>query len=216
MWGCALEKFLIARKRASVLAVLGVSVCLAASAQAPEKTAAAAAPYTGTADDFVQIHQLFDQYVYGLQMGDDAAYADTFTPDGVFQTPERCQLNVGSRPGARKGHKPVPDQNVPRVRQPNQQARYESFPISAIGPINYIDKDHATAHSVAFRISEQGPNRQVGLVRIGTYDDKLVRVDGKWKIAYRFAQYRMPEGFKPVPCAPQEKNGFKFYMFRWD
>ena len=43
-----------------------------------------------TAQDLVDIQQLYARYNWALDAGDSKAYADTFTPDGVFNT-----TNVG-------------------------------------------------------------------------------------------------------------------------
>ena len=37
-----------------------------------------------TADDYVEIQQLYAQYAHALDLGDAQAWADTFTSDGVF------------------------------------------------------------------------------------------------------------------------------------
>jgi len=39
-----------------------------------------------TAQDFVEIQQLYAKYNWSLDSGDAEAYASTFTPDGVFNT----------------------------------------------------------------------------------------------------------------------------------
>ena len=55
--------------------VVGVmSVASVASAQSGKMTA----------DDYLEIQQLYAQYAHALDFGDAEAWADTFTPDGVF------------------------------------------------------------------------------------------------------------------------------------
>ena len=64
-------------KHAAVICavVLGlISVAVPASAQSGKLTA----------DDYLEIQQLYARYAHTLDLGDAEGWADTFTPDGVF------------------------------------------------------------------------------------------------------------------------------------
>ena len=63
-----------------ILALVGVAV-VCGSAWAGAQTAGSK---TLTAQDFVDIQQLYAKYNWSLDAGDAEGYASTFTPDGVF------------------------------------------------------------------------------------------------------------------------------------
>jgi hypothetical protein len=62
-----------------VLALLGIVLVSGATLAYAQKAAAAL-----TAQDFVEIQQLYAKYNWTLDAGDAEGYASTFTPDGVF------------------------------------------------------------------------------------------------------------------------------------
>lgn len=152
--------------------------------------------YKGTPDDFMQIYQLFQKYNYDINIDDGDAWAADFTVDGVFQDPSNCAIG-------RQALSNVPGHNV----SPGKDLK--NFHLSNPGVILYVDRNHATVHSTVMVIREVGAGTTGGISITGTYDDKLTRVDGQWKFAYRFVQ--RPNRNPPIPCAPQAQNGFHYY-----
>jgi hypothetical protein len=151
--------------------------------------------YQGTPYDFMQIYQLFQQYSYDINVDDGDAWARNFTPDGVFQDPSHCAIGRAALSDI-PGHNPRPGKDV------------KTFHFSMPGPISYVDRNRATVHSTVEVVSETGAGKPGGISITGTYDDKLTRINGQWKLAYRFVQ--RPNKTPPVPCAPQAENGFHF------
>jgi hypothetical protein len=151
--------------------------------------AASTAAYKGTADDFVEINQLFAKYDFAIDNGDGEGWADTFTPDGVFRDPSWCAIGrekligvVGRKPQVGKdlGHHHVP----------------------AIGPIEYADRNTAHVHSTVMVVSETGAGKPGGGIQVtGSYDDTIVRLNGKWLFKYRLV--KRPSATPAVPCAAQ-------------
>jgi hypothetical protein len=147
------------------------------------------AAYKGTADDFVEINQLFAKYDFAIDNGDGEGWADTFTPGGVFRDPSWCAIGrekligvVGRNPQVGKdlGHRHVP----------------------SIGPIEYVDRNTAHVHSTVMVVSETGFGKTGGGIQVtGTYDDTIVRRNGKWLFAYRLV--KRPSATPDVPCAAQ-------------
>jgi hypothetical protein len=145
--------------------------------------------YKGTADDFVEINQLFARYDYTIDNHDGVAWAANFTPDGVFRDPSWCAIGreqltgvVGTKPaiGGDEEHHHVP----------------------AIGPITYQDRDHATVHSTVMLVAEKGPGHpDGGIIVTGTYDDTLLRYKGEWLFAYRLVH--RPSATASIPCVAQ-------------
>ena len=179
-----------ARIMGTTLVAVGMGVFAGCAADAP-----AALGYQGTPYDFVQISQLFAKYNYDISIGDGNAWASDFTADGVFQDPSRCAIG-------REALSDIPGHN------PDPAKELKDFHYSTPGPIVYINRDHATVHSTVVLVREAGFGKRGGITITGTYDDKLTRVNGQWKFAYRFVQ--RPNKNPPIPCAPQAQNGFKF------
>jgi len=151
------------------------------SAQSP------AAAYEGTPADFMQISQLYSRYDFAIDNGDGDGWADTFTPDGVFRDPSWCAIGREMLVGV-----------VGRDKQLGKDQ--EDFHMPSLGPIVYVDKDHATIHSTVVLVRKTGFGAVGGGIWIsGTYDDRLVRVKGRWLFAYR--QVHRPSDKPPVPCA---------------
>jgi hypothetical protein len=154
---------------------------------------AAGASYRGTAEDFMEISQLFARYDYGIDNGDGAAWADNFTPNGVFQDPSTCAIGREQlmAVASQAGH-PDGDQ--------------EHFHMPSLGPIVYIDRDHATVHSTVIVVRKTGFGVQGGILVTGSYDDTLIRSHGKWLFSYRLVH--RPNGDKPpVACKQNENHG---------
>ena len=143
-------------------------------------------PYAGTADDFMQISQLYALYDFNIDNGDGEAWADTFTGDGVFRDPSWCAIGR--------------EQLIAIVgREPEVGKDQAQFHMPSLGPILYQDADHATVHSTVMVVRETGHGHDGGVGITGTYDDRLVRVNGHWRFAYRWVH--RPADAEPIPCA---------------
>ena len=73
-----------------------VGVALSVLPAGAESSSSSAGSYKGTPDDFMQISQLFSRYNYTIDNGDGVAWANNFTPDGVFQDPSTCAIDSDS------------------------------------------------------------------------------------------------------------------------
>lgn len=158
---------------------------------------AMAADYLGTVDDYVQISQLQARYDYALDNWDGKAWASVFTEDGVFhQGPTKCIIGRDQMVALLEKMGPT------YAGQPPQQH------VTVIGPINYIDKDHAWVHSPIMVIGSAGFIRPfvagTGISFTGAYDDTLKRVNGRWLIADR-AENTKTADYKPPASCPPEK-----------
>jgi len=81
------------------IAVKQFVLSLALSGLALVATSAFAAPMT--AEDYFEIQQLYAKYNHAIDSGNADAYADTFTPDGVFNNNAgREALKSSSKPGS--------------------------------------------------------------------------------------------------------------------
>jgi SnoaL-like domain len=145
--------------------------------------------YVGTPQDFMEISQLFSRYNYTIDNKDGEAWADNFAPNGVFQDPSWCAVGR--------------DRLIAVVgRKPNLGADEKSHHVHSLGPINYIDRDHATVRSTVMVVAETGPGAAGGGIRVtGVYEDKLIRLGGRWLFAYRLVH--RPSPTPSIACAPQ-------------
>ncbi len=167
----------------------GMRIMLAGAAMAAilaGPVSAAQRPYVGTADDFMKISQLFSSYNLHIDSGDGPSWAGDFTQDGVFQDPSWCAIGREALIGV-----------VGRDVRPNRDLEHRH--VHSLGPIVYTDMDHATVHSTVVLINETGAGKSGGVSITGSYDDKLTRVNGEWKFAYRFVQ--RPSRTPPIPCS---------------
>ena len=167
--------------------VLGLAIASIALLAAGSPPAAAASAYRGTAQDFMEISQLFSRYNYTIDNKDGAAWADNFTPDGIFQDPSWCAIGreklievVGSTP------------------QPGADEKQHH--VHSLGPILYQDRNHATVRSTVMVVRETGFGIAGGITVTGVYEDKLVRHRGRWLFAYRLVH--RPSTTAPIPCPP--------------
>lgn len=168
--------------RASVVvAIMALAGCTTASRAQPATT------YVGTPEDFMKISQLYSRYNYTIDNGDGPGWADNFTPDGVFQDPSWCAI------GREKLIEVV-------GRDAKVGKDLDHFHFHSLGPITYIDRDHATVHSTVVVMRQAGFGKTGGVSVTGTYDDQLTRVNGEWKFAYRLVK-RLSDK-PPIACPP--------------
>lgn len=151
----------------------------------PLTAAAAAERYVGTADDFMQISQLFSQYNFTIDNGDGEGWADNFTTDGVFRDPSWCAIGRAALIGV-----------VGRDKRIGKDQDHHH--VHSLGPIVYGDRSRATVHSTVMVVRETGFGKTGGIMVTGTYDDRLERVNGQWRFAYRLVH--RPSEKPPIPC----------------
>lgn len=166
--------------RAGVIVTIAVlGGCATPSQAQPENV------YVGTADDFTKISQLYSRYNYTIDNGDGPGWADNFTPDGVFQDPSWCAIGR--------------DKLIEVVGRDAQVGKdLDHFHFHSLGPIVYLDENHATVHSTVVVIRQTGFGKTGGISVTGTYDDQLTRVNGEWKFSYRLVKRLSAE--PPIPC----------------
>ena len=122
-----------------------------------------------TAEDKLEIMELVARYNHAQDQDDYDAWVDTFTEDGVFESPqirhqgreELRQLSLDTAAG------------IPHVRHLTQNFIIEG------------DGDAATMQSTIEVRSIAEDRQSWRVVGIGTYEDDLRRVDGRWKFQRR-------------------------------
>ena len=166
-----------------------VACAILAGCTATSGSAQQATSYVGTPDDFMEISQLFSRYNYTIDNGDGPAWADNFTADGVFQDPSWCAIGR--------------EKLIMVVGRDAQVGKdLDHFHFHSLGPIVYVDENHAQVHSTVVVMRQAGFGTTGGVSVTGTYDDKLTRVNGQWKFAYRLVKRLSAE--PPIPCPAAE------------
>ena len=125
-----------------------------------------------TADDYLEIQQLYVKYAHTIDLGDAEGWADTFTPDGVFANAQgRDELiefaaGIYSRGGT--------------TRHWNSQVLITPTAEGADGSCYLLMVDTNT----------QPPNITVS----GIYRDKIVKTANGWRFKSRDATIELPSG----------------------
>lgn len=160
-------------------------------------SAAVAAGYEGTADDYAQISQLMTKYSYTLDNKDAQGWASVFTEDGLFRAAQFCLVGRKELAGL------MEKQNA-RPAPADAATRPKSRHINENRSIEFIDRNNAIAHSFVMVVGDVGRDHVGGGITVtGTYDDKLKRVNGHWLIADRLEV--SPGDGPPLPCPPPAK-----------
>ena len=152
------------RTRRHVLTGLGIVL---ATALAAACGVGAAEPGGLTADDRAEIRDLAGRYSHALDLGDPAAWAEVFTEDGVMEmvaqgydiTGDQLRGLAGTGEPREGGGRHIPT----------------TFVIDGAG-------DDASMRSYVTVVGTADPAR---IVFQGRYEDRLRRVDGRWRIAHR-------------------------------
>jgi SnoaL-like domain len=148
--------------------------------------AASRSTYAGTPQDFMEISQLFSRYNLTIDAHDGEAWADNFAPNGVFQDPSWCAVGRDRLIGV-------------IGREPKPGADEKQHHVHSLGPIEYVDRNHATVRSTVMVVRETGAGISGGISITGVYDDQLVRIGNRWLFAYRLVH--RPSATPPIPCA---------------
>jgi SnoaL-like domain len=153
--------------------------------------AAHAAPYEGTADDYAQISRLMNKYSDALDNRDARGWARVFTEDGTFRDFHLCLIGRRQIAG-------FIEQLKSRPQSPEATSRPKSHHINSHPWIEYLDRNHATAHTFVMVVGDVGRNHTGGGIEVtGIYDDQLRREGNEWLIADR---REISPGDGPPPC----------------
>jgi SnoaL-like domain len=132
------------------------------------------------ADDRAAIKNLQARYMFALDWQDPAAYAATFTQDGVLV----------SAVAEARGRKAI-QQEVAKMRDNDRAtvAKEGLRPFSRRHVITNlalkINGDHATGRAYWAGYNDDNPERRPYVESYGHYEDELVKVDGHWLFSKR-------------------------------
>ncbi|MGQ9426389.1 nuclear transport factor 2 family protein [Gilvimarinus sp. F26214L] len=120
------------------------------------------------AQDYAEIQQLYAQYNWAIDTGDGEAYADTFTPDGVFNSFEGRDALVGFI------KRWTEQMNGATRKHWNSNLR--------------ITGDGKTAKGSVYLMLVDTSTQPATILSTGTYSDELVKTRDGWRFSKRSVQ----------------------------
>ena len=129
----------------------------------------------GRADDYVAIVNLMNTYFVALDAGDLDTYAGVFAPDATMY------WIGGVEHGLAEIHKNLANFGTGRKKLPKDATERPRF-IHTLGSqrIDFTGPD--TAHDVGMWLgfNNQTPDKSFKMAEFGHYEDRYVKIDGKW------------------------------------
>jgi uncharacterized protein (TIGR02246 family) len=136
-----------------------------------------------TAQDYFEIQQLYAKYNHAIDSGDGEAYADTFTPDGVFNNNAGREALV----------KFVKETWVGRMNGANRQHWNTNLMLNG-------DSKKATG-SVYLMIVDLS-TKPVSVMAMAMYADELTKTPQGWRFTKRQTNRVGAQAAAPAPAAP--------------
>lgn len=143
-------------------------------------------------EDREQILELLNAYGATLDRHDFAAFGQLFADDAIY----------GSGPGTAKGRAAIQSMlekqllaNPLKLPAPNHHL--------FTNPSIRIDGDRATAHSLGAYVAPDLERKVTNMVFFVTYDDVLVRRNGRWLFQQRVLNASAPPASAPAASAPR-------------
>jgi 3-phenylpropionate/cinnamic acid dioxygenase small subunit len=137
-------------------------------------------------DERAVLHVLAE-YAHALDAHDVDAWVDTFTPDGIFDVVEAG----GPRLHREEGHADLT--RWVRAAPPGGQRRH-----ALTDPLVTVDGDEARVES-CWVLLERDERAHPVVGAFGRYSDRLVKRDGRWRIAERRAEVEASTRTRATP-----------------
>jgi uncharacterized protein (TIGR02246 family) len=155
-------------------------LALALSGLALTATSVAADPMT--AQDYFEIQQLYAKYNHAIDSGNADAYADTFTPDGVFNNNAGREALV----------KFIKDTWMGRMSGATRQHWNTNLMISG---------DSKAAKGSVYLMLVDLATKPASIMTMAMYDDELVKTPQGWRFTKRQTKRAGPPA-APAAAAP--------------
>ena len=152
-------------KRA-IISAIAVGILVVASSSAAQNSSL-------TADDYIEIQQLYAKYAHALDLGDGEGWANTFTPDGVF--------------GETKGHDQLTAFADGFMESFDGAARHWNTQI-------VITPTADGAHGSCYLLLVDTRSQPAGLTVAGIYQDTVVKTSDGWRFKERVFTMDAPTG----------------------
>jgi len=144
--------------------------------------------------DRVAINAVLVQYTTGLDQVDPDLYADTFTADARFYqgaSVESAEIMADGKAAIRKIVSDLRESDAKRNAERAAEWEGEGEPpvylrhhVMTNAVVEFID-DHTARHR-AYWQTVSGSGRDMNVIAMGSYEDTLVKEDGRWLISKRY------------------------------
>lgn len=134
------------------------------------------------------ILRMLHAYARAMDTGDEAAWVDVFTPDAVFDVVE---VVGGRRVHREDGHGDLAAYVAAYPKPPDFRKHV------VVHPMIEVDGDRATVEAY-WLLLERTADGQPLVAAFGQYHDRLVKQDGRWRIAERFAEVEATTALPPT------------------
>jgi 3-phenylpropionate/cinnamic acid dioxygenase small subunit len=131
------------------------------------------------------------EYAHAMDTGDEAAWVDCFTSDAVFDVVEV----VGGRRVHREDGRHDLARYVAAYPKPPHFRKHV-----VVDPLVDVRGDEATVEAYWLLLQRVDADGTPTLVAFGRYHDRLVRHDGRWRIAHRRADVEATTAAPPTPA----------------
>ena len=132
-----------------------------------------------TADDYIEIQQLYAKYAHTIDLGDAEGWADTFTPDGMFGDP--------SSDSATRGRQSLVAFAANAYVRNSGTGRHWNSQV-------LITPTSAGADGSCYLLLLDTGAQPVGIRVAGIYRDKIVKTADGWRFSNRVASADRPSG----------------------
>ena len=123
--------------------------------------------------------RLLHEYAHAMDYGDEAGWVDAFTPDAVFDVVE---VVGGRRVHRESGRGDLADYIRGYPKPPDFRKHV------VVDPLIDIEGDSARVEAYWLLLQRGNADGRPLIAAFGHYRDRLVKVDGRWRIAERFAE----------------------------
>lgn len=143
------------------------------------------------AEDRAEIENLMSTYIFALDLKDAAAYAGTFTEDGVLNHAGgiergRAEIRAFIENSAANARRALEAQDGSLPRPIPGRHLIDNLELA-------VDGDTATGRAYWMSVTA-GDNRQAHVGEYGFYEDEYRRVNGKWLFSKRLIVNEFREG----------------------
>lgn len=131
-----------------------------------------------TLEDRLALHDLYARYAAYRDLGDIEAWAGCFTEDGIF--------HAGSE---LRGRKQIAASRAPGTLASEPYANVQHWTGNLILEGN---AQNASGACYLLRIAKSAASGEIKIITQVFCEDRLVKVEGQWLIAYRKAHFDLP------------------------
>jgi hypothetical protein len=138
------------------------------------------------------------EYAHAMDDGREEAWVDAFTPDAIFDVVE---VVGGRRVHREEGHGDLARYVAGYPKPPAFRKHV------VVDPIIDVSGDSARVEAYWLLLQRDDNDGQPVMAAFGRYHDRLVKLDGRWRIAERYAEVEASTASTAVPAEKPSPSG---------